>query len=495
MNMARYDWGFETEPEPHLGGRRLACPRGKVIGGSSSINGMIYVRGHARDFDHWRDQGATGWSYADVLPYFERMENWHSGGHGGDPDWRGTNGPLYVTRGKRDNPLIRAFVEAGRQAGYPVTADYNGHQQEGFGPFDMTVWKGERWSAAKAYLRPAKATGKCQVMRALATRVVLEDGRAAGVEVVLNGRRAVVFASTEVILAASAINSPKILMHSGIGPGAHLQDLDIDVVADRAGVGQNLQDHLGVYVQYACKKPVSMNPKLKWWNHPITGLQWLLFRKGAAATNHFEAGGFACSNDQVKYPNLMFHFLPLAVRYDGSAPASRHGYQVHIGPMYSNSRGHVRIKSKDPRKYPAILFNYLSTPEDRQEWQEAVFIARKILNQDAFKEFSGGELSPGTNIESEKDILEWVAKDAETAIHPCGTCKLGTTEDSVVNPNSMEVHGVKSLYVVDGSVMPYVTNGNIYAPIMMLAEKAADLIRGKTPEAPVELDFYRRTTT
>ena len=486
-----YDWCFETEPEPYMNGRKIFHARGKLLGGSSSINGMIFQRGNPMDFERWSaDPGMENWSYAHCLPYFKKMENCLMGGD----KWRGDKGPLGLERGPGTNPLFRSFLTATQQAGYELTDDVNGFKQEGFALFDRNIRKGKRLSAARAYLHPVTTRANLTVKTRVYTRKILFEGtRAVGVEVEYrNGRKETIKAGN-VILCSGAISSPQLLQLSGVGPTAILNKFGIKPVVELPGVGENLQDHLEVYVQYACKKPVSMNPKLKWYNHPWTGLQWLLFRKGAAATNHFEAGGFACSNDAVKYPNLMFHFLPLAVRYDGSSPESRHGYQIHIGPMYSNSRGTVQIKSTNPLDHPAIRFNYLSTKEDRQEWQEAVTIARKILNQPAFDEFNGGELSPGKEIASEKQILEWVAKDAETAIHPCGTCKMGTTSESVVDPNTMQVHGTDSLYVVDGSVMPYVTNGNIYAPIMMLAEKAADLISHNTPEKPLNIDFYRRS--
>jgi choline dehydrogenase len=349
MNMARYDWGFASEPEPHLGNRRLATPRGKVIGGSSSINGMIYVRGHARDYDHWvAKAGATGWGYADVLPYFRRMEDWHPGGHGGDPAWRGQGGPLHITRGARTNPLVHAFVEAGRQAGYPLTDDYNGARQEGFGPFDMTVWQGERWSAAQAYLRPALKRPNCDLIRAEARRVVIEGGRATGVEIARGGRVETVRARAEVIVAASAINSPKLLMLSGIGPGAHLADHGIAVIADRAGVGQNLQDHLEVYVQMASREPVTL---YKYWNllgKAWVGARWLLTRSGPGASNQFESAAFIRSRAGVDYPDIQFHFLPIAVRYDGRAAAEGHGFQAHVGPMRSASRGAVSCAAPTP---------------------------------------------------------------------------------------------------------------------------------------------------
>ncbi|MEM6497253.1 MAG: choline dehydrogenase, partial [Pseudomonadota bacterium] len=360
MNMSRYDWGYQTEPEPYLGGRRLATPRGKVIGGSSSINGMIYVRGNALDYDHWRETGADGWGYADVLPYFKRMEHWHDGGHGGDPSWRGGDGPLHVTRGKRDNPLVQAFVEAGRQAGYGVTDDYNGHRQEGFGPFDMTVWKGRRWSAANAYLRPALRRESCDLVKAFARRVVIEDGRAIGVEVERGGAVETVRAEREVILAASSINSPKLLMLSGIGPGQHLSEHGISVVADRSGVGQNLQDHLELYIQMAASQPVTL---FKYWNllgKAYVGARWLLTKTGPGATNQFESAGFIRSAPGVPYPDIQYHFLPLAVRYDGATAAEGHGFQAHVGPMRSSSRGEVTLRSADPHDAPKILFNYMS---------------------------------------------------------------------------------------------------------------------------------------
>ncbi|MGA1235002.1 MAG: choline dehydrogenase, partial [Lutimaribacter sp.] len=379
MNMKMYDWGYRTEPEPHLGGRRLACPRGKVIGGSSSINGMIYVRGHARDFDHWRDQGADGWGYADVLPYYKRMEDWHHGGHGGDAGWRGQGGPLHVTRGKRDNPLVQAFVQAGAQAGYPVTGDYNGQQQEGFGPFDMTVWKGRRWSAASAYLKPALATGNCTLVRALAQRVVMDQGRATGVEVLRNGTRQVISAQREVVLAASSLNSPKLLMLSGIGPAAHLAQHGIDVVADRPGVGQNLQDHLELYIQMAASQPVSL---FKYWNlfgKAWVGLQWLLAKRGPGASNQFESAAFIRSQAGVDYPDIQYHFLPIAVRYDGQAAAEGHGFQAHVGPMRSHSRGAVSLRSADPNADPVIRFNYMSDPQDWEDFRRCIRLTREIF--------------------------------------------------------------------------------------------------------------------
>ena len=392
MNMRRYDWGFTSEPEPHLNHRRLACPRGKVIGGSSSINGMVYVRGHARDFDHWAASGATGWAYADVLPYFRRMETWHDGGHGGDPHWRGRDGPLHVTRGPRDNPLFAAFVEAGRQAGYPVTADYNGAQQEGFGPMDQTVWQGRRWSAANAYLRPALKRNSCGLLRGLAARVVIRDGRATGVALA-DGR--VIAARRGVVLAASSINSPKLLMLSGIGPAAHLAAHGIEVLADRPGVGANLQDHLELYVQMAASQPVTL---FRHWNlvsKALIGARWLLTKTGLGASNQFESAAFIRSRAGIDYPDIQYHFLPIAVRYDGRAAAEGHGFQAHVGPMRSTSRGAVTLRSADPAAAPVIRFNYMSQPRDWEEFRACIRLTREIFAQPAFAPYVSHEIQPG----------------------------------------------------------------------------------------------------
>lgn len=485
-----YDWCYHSAPEPHMNGRRIFHARGKLLGGSSSINGMIFQRGNPMDYEKWaKDDGMKDWSYAHCLPYFKKMENCLSTGE----PWHGKEGPLVLERGPGVNPLFKAFLSAAQQAGYDLTEDVNGYKQEGFALFDRNIHKGKRLSAARAYLHPVLHRKNLEVKTKATVHRILFDGRkACGVRIEEKpGKFSDVFAG-QVVLCAGAMSSPQLLQLSGVGPKVLLEKLDIPIVHDLSGVGENLQDHLEVYVQYACKKPVSMNPKLKWWNHPLTGLQWLLFKKGAAATNHFEAGGFACSNDSIEYPNLMFHFLPLAVRYDGSQPEASHGYQVHIGPMYSNSKGYVRITSKDVHTHPEILFNYLSTEEDRSEWLEAVNIARKILNQPAFSEFNGGEISPGPGVKSKDEVLDWVRKDAETAIHPSGTCKLGVGSDAVVSPSDMGVHGVENLSVVDGSILPHITNGNIYAPIMMVAEKAADLILGNSPLTPQLTPFYRK---
>ncbi len=485
MNMSRYDWGYQSEPEPHLGGRQLACPRGKVIGGSSSINGMIYVRGHARDYDHWRDSGAQGWGYADVLPYFKRLENWHDGGHGGDPAWRGTDGPLHVTRGSRDNPLTRAFVEAGEQAGYPVTGDYNGHQQEGFGPFDMTVWKGQRWSAANAYLKPALQRDTCDLIRALARRVVMQDGRAVGVEVERGGRVEVVTARKEVILAASSINSPKLLMLSGIGPAAHLSEHGIDVVADRAGVGQNLQDHLELYVQAAASQPVSL---YKYWNllgKAYVGARWLMNRSGPGASNQFESAAFVRSHAGVDYPDIQYHFLPIAIRYDGQASAEGHGFQAHVGPMRSPSRGAVTLRSSDPKDAPRILFNYMSHAQDWEDFRRCIRLTREIFDQPAFAPFYKHEIQPGADCQTDDELDDFIRQHVESAYHPCGTAKMGAKDDpmAVVDPEC-RVIGVDGLRLADSSVFPRITNGNLNAPSIMVGEKASDHILGRNSLAP-----------
>ena len=484
-----YDWKYESEPEPFMNGRRIYHARGKVLGGSSSINGMIFQRGNALDYERWgADPGMRSWDYAHCLPYFKRMENCLEGGD----EFRGTSGPLVLERGPATNPLFGSFFEAVQQAGLSLTNDVNGYRQEGFAPFDRNIYRGRRLSAARAYLHPVMHRANLTVRtRVLVTRILFERGRGVGVEYLRGGRTETVRAG-EVICCGGAINSPQLLQLSGIGRTAELSPLGIEPVAELSGVGENLQDHLEVYIQYACTKPVSVAPALKWRNRPRVAIEWFLWRRGPGATNHFEGGGFARSNDDVIYPNLMFHFLPIAVRYDGSAPAAGHGYQIHIGPMYSDSRGTVKIRSADPRQHPALRFNYLSTDQDRREWVEAVRLGRHILNQPAMKEFNGGELSPGREVESDEEILAWVARDGETALHPSCTCKMGVGEDAVVDPRTMRVHGLEGLRVVDASVMPYVTNGNIYAPVMMTAEKAADLILGNTPLEPEHVQFFRR---
>ena len=482
MNMKRYDWGYQSEPEPHLGGRRLVCPRGKVIGGSSSINGMVYVRGHARDYDHWAESGAQGWSYADVLPYFKRMENWHDGGHGGDPEWRGSSGPLHVSRGTRENPLYHAFVEAGQQAGYPVTDDYNGQQQEGFGPMEQTVWRGQRWSAANAYLKPALKRANCDLVRGLVERVVMQEGRAVAVE--LKGGQHI-RARREVILASSSINTPKILMLSGIGPAAHLQEHGVPVVADRAGVGQNLQDHLEMYIQMAASQPITL---FKYWNllgKAYVGARWLFQKSGPGATNNFESAGFIRSRAGIEYPDIQFHFLPIAVRYDGQAAAEGHGFQAHVGPMRSTSRGSITLKSADPDDDPLIRFNYMSNPQDWDEFRTCIRLTREIFAQEAFAPYVKHEIQPGADAQTDDELDDVIRDHAESAYHPCGTCRMGSVDDpnAVVDAQG-RVIGVDGLRVVDSSVFPRIANGNLNGPSIMTGEKMPDHILGRDPLAP-----------
>ena len=482
MNMKRYDWGYKSEPEPHLGGRRLACPRGKVIGGSSSINGMVYVRGHAMDFDHWAETGADGWAYADVLPYYKRMEHWHDGGHGGDTEWRGKDGPLHVTRGPRRNPLYEAFVKSGQQAGYEVTGDYNGEKQEGFGPMEQTVWNGRRWSAANAYLRPALKHPNCDLVRALARRVVIKEGRATGVEVERGGTVEVIQAHREVIVAASSINSPKILMLSGIGPGAHLAEHGIEVVADRPGVGANLQDHLELYLQMAASQPITL---YKHWNlisKAVIGAQWLFTKTGLGASNQFESAAFIRSRAGVPYPDIQYHFLPMAVRYDGQAAAEGHGFQAHTGPMRSASRGAVTLRSADPKDDPRILFNYMSDPQDWEDFRTCIRLTREIFAQDAFKPFVKHEIQPGEALQSDDELNGFIREHVESAYHPCGTCRMGRASDkgAVVNPQG-QVIGVDGLRVADSSIFPRITNGNLNAPSIMVGEKISDHVLGLDP--------------
>lgn len=483
-----YDWCYESEPEPFMDGRRVYHARGKVLGGSSSINGMIFQRGNPLDYEKWaKEPGMEAWDYKHCLPYFKKMEN----ATAAKDDWRGDQGPLTLERGPGSNPLFAAFLEASRQAGYPSTEDVNGYQQEGFGLFDRNIKAGRRLSAARAYYHPIKNRPNLHLQtKVLSTKLITHGSKVKGVTYYDSQSQLQQVLGDTVILCSGAINTPQLLQLSGIGNSAELESLGIEPVANLPGVGENLQDHLEVYIQHACTQNVSMNPAMKWWRKPDIGLQWL-FRKGPAATNHFEAGGFIRSNNSVEYPNLMFHFLPLAVRYDGSSPNTGHGYQIHVGPMYSNSTGSVKIQSTDPKQHPKLKFNYLSTQEDRQEWIEAVAVSRKILAQKALEPFNGGEISPGPQVKSDEDILNWVAKDAETALHPSCSCKMGTGPSAVVNPNTMKVHGIDGLAVVDASVMPSITNGNIYAPVVMIAEKASDLLLGNTPLTALDLPYYK----
>lgn len=480
MNMSLYDWGYKSQPEPNLDNRELVTPRGKVIGGSSSINGMVYVRGHAGDYNHWAESGAHGWSYADVLPYFKRMECWDNRGQGGDADWRGKDGPLHVTRGPRDNPLHDAFVSAGSQAGYPVTEDYNGEQQEGFGPMEMTVYKGRRWSAANAYLRPALKRDNCEMIRALARKVVITEGRATGVEVERGGKVEVIEADVEVVLAASSINSPKLLMLSGIGPAEHLAEHGIEVIADRPGVGQNLQDHLEFYFQYACKQPITL---FKYWNligKAWVGAQWLFRKTGLGASNQFESAAFIRSDKGIDYPDIQYHFLPIAVRYDGQAAAEGHGFQAHVGPMRSGSRGEITLASADPKEAPKIFFNYMSTEQDWVDFRKCVRLTREVFGQDAMKPFVKHEIQPGDALQSDEELDAFIREHAESAYHPCGTCKMGAVDDpmAVVDPEC-RVIGIDGLRVADSSIFPRITNGNLNGPSIMTGEKASDHILGR----------------
>ncbi|MFD8880458.1 choline dehydrogenase [Corynebacterium xerosis] len=487
-----YDWAYESEPEPEMNGRRIYHARGKVVGGSSSINGQIYQRGNPMDYEKWgaRD-GLEKWGWSNVLPYFNRMEN----ALGSDPDdpRRGHDGPLRMKRGPADSPLFKAFFKSIEQAGYHYTPDVNGYRQEGFGPFDANIDGGKRLSASRAYLHPALKRPNVELRtRAYTTRILFEGTKAVGVEYRKGGRVHQVRAD-KVILAGGAFNSPQLLQLSGVGDEKLLNKVGVNVVKHLPGVGENLQDHLEVYVQYNCTQPVSSQPYLEKWRWPFIGLRWILTKKGPVATSHFEGGGFARSNENEAYPNLMFHFLPLAMRYDGTKPDGDHGFQFHVGPMYSDARGHVRITSSDPSKKPEILFNYLSTEQDRREWVEAIRTSRKLLDTPAMREYWDVETSPGADVDSDEQILDWVRRDAETALHPSCTCVMGPESDemAVVDPDTMGVHGTEGLYVVDASVLPGITNGNIYAPTMMVAEKAADLIAGKNPLEPLDLPYYR----
>ena len=480
MNMERYDWGYWSEPEPHLGGRKLACPRGKVIGGSSSINGMVYVRGHAKDFDTWAEMGASGWSYSDILPYYRRLENLDYAETEEVENLRGINGPLNITKGKRMNPLTLAFEKAGAQAGYQSTPDYNGKQQEGFGPMDQTIKNGLRWSSAKAYLKPAIQSGNCQVIRGLATKIIIENSQATGVEYTQGNKKSVLSASKEVIISASAINSPKLLLLSGIGPAAELKSKGITVVANRPGVGKNLQDHLELYIQMASKKPVSL---YKFWN-PIgkawVGLRWFISKSGPGASNQFESAAFIRSKAGVEYPDIQYHFLPLAVRYDGKLPVKGHGFQAHVGPMRSQSRGHVALRSSDPKEPPKIQFNYMSHETDWADFRNCIRLTREIFSQPAFEPFADSEISPGKEIQSDEQLNDFIRDNVESAYHPSGTCKMGDKSDlmSVVDPET-RVIGVDKLRVADSSIFPQITNGNLNGPSIMVGEKASDHILGK----------------
>jgi choline dehydrogenase len=488
MNMRRYNWGYESEPEPHLGGRRLHCPRGKVLGGSSSINGLVYVRGNPLDFDRWEAEGAAGWAYRDVLPYFRRAEGRR---HGGD-SYRGEDGPLATMRGLKRNPLYDAFIEAGRQAGYPVSADLNGEQQEGFGCLDMTVKDGVRWSAANAYLRPAMKRANLKVVtHALATKIEFEGRRAVGVRYERGGKAHLARARREIVLCGGPVNSPQLLKLSGVGPAAELGALGLTVVAERPGVGENLQDHLEFYFQIASKLPITLYSRTGLLARGLVGLKWLLGRRGDGATNHFEAGGFIRSRAGVRYPDIQYHFLPLAVAYDGKGLAREHGFQAHVGPMRSKSRGSVRLKSTDPSEAPRILFNYMGAPEDWPEMRACVRLTREIFAQSPFDPYRGREIQPGANVVSDEAIDAFIRERVESAYHPSGTCKMGSLDDPLAVVDSQtRVIGVEGLRVVDSSIMPSITTGNLNAPTIMIGEKAADVIRGRAPLPASNASYY-----
>ncbi len=489
MNKPRYNWFYETEPEEGLGGRVMHCPRGKVLGGSSSINGMVYVRGNPADFDGWADAGADGWSYADVLPYFKRAETRAEG----ETEYRGGDGPLHTSYGPLKNPLYRAFIEAAKEAGYGETDDINGYRQEGFGRMDMTVHKGRRWSTANAYLKPAMKRSNLDVMTDTMVRRVTFDGRrTTGIEVERGGITETIRARREVILSGGPINSPQLLKLSGIGPAGELQQFGIPVIADRAGVGENLQDHLEFYFQVACKQPITLYSQMGMVAKGLIGARWLLFRDGLGATNHFESCGFIRSRAGVPYADIQYHFLPAAIRYDGAAHVDRHGFQAHVGPMRSKSRGFVRLKSSDPNEHPRIKFNYLSHPDDLVEMRACVRLTREIFAQAAFDAYRDEELAPGAHIQSDDEIDDYVKANVESAYHPSCSCKMGRASDptAVVDPEG-RVIGVEGLRVVDSSIMPQVTTGNLNAPTIMIGEKMADHILGRRPLARSNADYWK----
>jgi len=488
MNMPRFNWFYHTEPEPHLGGRKLHTPRGKVLGGSSSINGLVYVRGNPHDFDRWEEEGAHGWSYRDVLPYFRRAEKRAAGGDA----YRGDSGKLCTTNGTLENPLNPVWLEAGKQAGYPVTADMNGFQQEGFGRMDMTVGDGRRCSAANAYLRPAMRRSNLAVRtHALVTRVLFEGRRAVGVRYEHGGREVVVRARREVIISAGPINSPQLLKLSGVGPQAELAAAGIPVVHDLPGVGENLQDHLEFYFQVASLEPVTLYKHMNPLRKALIGARWLLTRGGLGATNHFEAGGFIRSRAGVRYPDIQYHFLPMAVSYDGSSLAQEHGFQAHVGPMRSKSKGWVRLASPNAQDKPRILFNYLSEGDDWIEMRACVRLTREVFAQPAFDRYRGREIQPGTDVQTDEQIDAFIREKVESAYHPSCSCKMGDENDpmAVVDPHT-EVRGLEGLRVVDSSIMPSITTGNLNAPTIMLAEKAADHILGKNMLPPSDAPYY-----
>ncbi|MDE1139053.1 choline dehydrogenase [Paraburkholderia tropica] len=485
----RYNWAYETDPEPHMNNRRMECGRGKGLGGSSLINGMCYIRGNALDYDGWAERkGLENWSYLDCLPYFRKAETRDIGAN----DYHGGDGPVHVTTSKPGvNPLFEAMIEAGVQAGYPRTDDLNGYRQEGFGPMDRTVTaKGRRASTARGYLDQAKQRSNLDIVTHAVTDRILFSGKRANGVVFLDGNARITRrARREVLLCAGAIASPQILQRSGVGPGAWLRELDIPVVLDLPGVGQNLQDHLEMYMQYACKEPVSLYPALLLHNQPAIGLEWMLRGTGVGASNHFEAGGFIRTRDDDPWPNIQYHFLPVAINYNGSNAIKMHGFQAHVGSMRSPSRGRVKLRSRDPREHPSILFNYMAEALDWREFRDAIRITREIIAQPALDRFRGQELSPGAQLKSDAEIDAFVRSRAETAYHPSCSCAMGYDNMAVVD-NEGRVHGLEGLRVVDASIMPRITTGNLNAPTIMMAEKIADQIRGKQPLARSTADYF-----
>lgn len=478
MNTKRYNWHFETEPEPHLDGRRLHCPRGKVLGGSSSINGLVYIRGHACDFDEWESLGAKNWGYRHCLPYFKRAESFKFGGD----DYRGGDGPLATNNGNNmANPLYGAWVEAGADAGYIKTDDCNGYMQEGFGAMHMTVKNGVRWSTANAYLRPAMQRPNLTVVtHAMTRRILLEGKRAVGIEYEQGGKVQSVRCRREVLVSSGPIGSPHLLQRSGIGPAAVLRKAGIEVKHDLPGVGENLQDHSEIYIQYACKEPITLNGKMSLWGKALIGLRWLLFKDGLGASNHFEAGGFIRSDKGLRWPDIQFHFLPAAMRYDGDKPFKGHGFMVLTGPNKPKSRGYVRARSADPYQHPEIRFNYLESEEDREGFRRCVRLTREILAQPAMDRYRGEELAPGPQVQTDAEIDAFVRANMESTMHPCGSCRMGEDDMAVVD-SELRVRGIAGLRVIDSSVFPTEPNGNLNAPTIMLAERAADLVRGLVP--------------
>jgi choline dehydrogenase len=488
MNMPRYNWFFHSEPEPNLGGRRLHTPRGKVLGGSSSINGLVYVRGNPLDFERWAAEGASGWAYRDVLPYFKRTERRDEGGD----TYRGGEGQVDTRYGPLDNPLNQVWLEAGRQAGYPFTPDMNGFQQEGFGRMDMTVGCGRRSSAANAYLRPAMRRRNLAVRtHSLATRILFEGRQAIAVAYRRGNEEHVARARREVIVSAGPIQSPKLLKLSGVGPARELAQHGIGVIHDLPAVGENLQDHLEFYFQMACTQPITLYSQTTPFRKALIGMRWLLMKDGLGASNHFETGGFIRSRASVRYPNIQYHFLPMAVSYDGSSLAQEHGFQAHVGPMRSQSKGWVRLASADPNEKPKVFFDYLSQPQDWEEMRACVRLTREIFAQPAFAPYRGREIQPGAGVQSDTQIDEFIRGHVESAYHPSCSCKMGRADDpqAVVDPET-RVIGLTGLRVVDSSIMPSITTGNLNAPTLMLAEKAADHIRGRPPLPPEDAPFY-----